>query len=323
MAGRVLAFARPEMTAQEAIDAFVSSHPAAGTRRTYRQCLDRVAGQLGGGSTALTAWTTEALSRAFETAYGDVAPATRNTRVATVRSFLTYARGHGWPVGDTELVADRARVDRDDTKAIPRATLDRLFEAAKLTVPWRETLWPVPLREKTLWRLLYESAGRAGSVLALDIGDLDLENKRARVITKGGAVRWIQWQSGTARLLPRLIAGRRSGPLFLTTRAPSPARTPAAGDVCPHTGRGRLSYRRAETLFKGATSGLDPAREGHTLHQLRHSRLTHLGEDGWSAPMLMALSGHTRLSTLAIYTHISPEAVAAALARQDPDRRHR
>ena len=30
----------------------------------------------------------------------------------------------------------------------------------------------VPLREKTLWQLLYESAARAGEILALDIDDL-------------------------------------------------------------------------------------------------------------------------------------------------------
>jgi site-specific recombinase XerD len=57
------------------------------------------------------------------------------------------------------------------------------------------------------------------------------------------------------------------------------------------------------------------------LHQLRHSLLTHLGEDGWSAPMLMALSGHDNLRTPGIYVHPGAEAVGAALALQDPGRR--
>ncbi|MFB4318788.1 site-specific integrase [Actinomadura sp. 21ATH] len=60
-----------------------------------------------------------------------------------------------------------------------------------------------------------------------------------------------------------------------------------------------------------------------TLHQLRHSRLTHLAEDGWSAPMLMALSGHENIRSLAIYTNVTAEVVGAALAQQDPARRHR
>jgi integrase len=44
----------------------------------------------------------------------------------------------------------------------------------------------VPLREKTLWRMLYETA-RAGEILALDIEDLDLDGRRAAVTSKGGA----------------------------------------------------------------------------------------------------------------------------------------
>ncbi|MBF6466723.1 site-specific integrase [Nocardia beijingensis] len=39
-----------------------------------------------------------------------------------------------------------------------------------------------------------------------------------------------------------------------------------------------------------------------TLHQLRHSRLTHAAEDGVSAPMLMALSGHTAVRSPAEYS---------------------
>jgi site-specific recombinase XerD len=48
-----------------------------------------------------------------------------------------------------------------------------------------------PLREKTLWRMLYESASRAVAVLALNIEDLDLPNKQAKITAKGGDVMWI------------------------------------------------------------------------------------------------------------------------------------
>jgi hypothetical protein len=71
--------------------------------------------------------------------------------------------------------------------------------------------------------------------------------------------------------MPKLIAGRTHGPLFLAERRPVPARAPAAVDLCPVAGRGRLSYRQAEALFR-TTSG------GWTLHQPRHSALTHLAE---------------------------------------------
>ncbi|SDQ69912.1 RNA polymerase sigma factor [Thermostaphylospora chromogena] len=47
------------------------------------------------------------------------------------------------------------------------------------------------------------------------------------------------------------------------------ARAPAPADLCPHTGRRRLSYERAEYLFKQATRHLDPAGNGYTLRQLK------------------------------------------------------
>jgi integrase len=66
----------------------------------------------------------------------------------------------------------------------------------------------LPLRERTLWRLLYETAARANELLALNVEDLDLANRRARVHSKGGAVEWVFWQTGSAQLLPRLLTGR-------------------------------------------------------------------------------------------------------------------
>jgi integrase/recombinase XerD len=145
----------------------------------------------------------------------------------------------------------RERIDR--TRALTRRQVEQL-------VARRDLL----LRERTLWRLLYETAARANELLALDVGDLDLANRRARVHSKGGAVEWVFWQTGSAQLLPRLLAGRTDGPVFLAGRRPT--RAAAALDLDPTSGRARLSYRRAAELFQ--------ARTGWTLHQLRRSALT-------------------------------------------------
>ena len=109
--------------------------------------------------------------------------------------------------------------------------------------------------------MLYETAARSAEVLALDVGNLDMPNRKARVRRKGGAVDVIVWQTGTARLLPRLLKGRKTGPVFLTDRRARVELPP--GDVDPASGRARLSYRQAEHLFKAALGGA-------TLHQLRH-----------------------------------------------------
>jgi site-specific recombinase XerD len=82
-----------------------------------------------------------------------------------------------------------------------------------------------------------------------------------------------------------------------------------------------LSYERAEYLFKH--NALNVAGEGWTLHQLRHSALTHLAEAGVNLPLLRAKSGHHNLRSLQRYARPGAEAVAAMTAAHDPARRRR
>ncbi|MEV6732839.1 MULTISPECIES: hypothetical protein [unclassified Streptomyces] len=51
--------------------------------------------------------------------------------------------------------------------------------------------------------------------------------------------------------------------------AARPGADTRAGDLCPATGRRRLSYERADYLFKTATKPLGPARNGSNLRQLK------------------------------------------------------
>ncbi|GAA3832599.1 hypothetical protein GCM10022226_62330 [Sphaerisporangium flaviroseum] len=136
---------------------------------------------------------------------------------------------------------------------------------------------------------------------------------------KGGAVDVIVWQTPTARLLPRLLDGRRAGPVFLTDRRARVALPPS--DVDPGSGRARLSYRRAAELFEQATAELPGG--PCTLHQLSHSALTHAAEDGANTSTLLAYSGHTSVASLARYARVSPEALARWQAGHDPAARRR
>jgi integrase len=125
--------------------------------------------------------------------------------------------------------------------------------------------------------------------------------------------------------LPRLLQGRTSGPVFLADRrAPtSGRRVPAAADIDEATGRGRLSYSRAEYLFKTATAAIDPHAKGWTLHQLRHFALQHLAQAGRTAPELQAKSRHQHLASLGHYVRLGEETSARVTAEHDPAARHR
>lgn len=140
--------------------------------------------------------------------------------------------------------------------------------AAPLTPAQRGRLFALPagLREQAFWHLLDDSGASAQCTLALDADHLDAQRHRARPGGEHGAV---EWSAQTAELLSWLLAGRRHGPVFCTDRR-APAGTPAA-EVCPLTGRGRMSYRRAAEIFTAWTRQLDPAGRGWTLGQLHRT----------------------------------------------------
>ena len=288
---------------QSAVEAFFSDKQlSANSRRGYRQGLSAVVEDLG-LDLRVDQLDPRRLLDVFQQRWGLAQPATWNTRITALQSFVSYCQRNRWIDHDPMTLVVRRREPRDQTRTIPHQDL--------------ETLWSrrdISLREKTLWRMLYETAARAGEILSLNVDDLDLPRKRAVIIGKGSHKEYVFWASGSARLLSRYLAGRRRGPVFLTHRRPNVI--PARGDECPHTGRGRLSYERASTIFKEASGGW-------TLHQLRHSSLTHLGESGASTILLQAKSRHQDPRTLAIYTKPGNEAIAQLTATFDKRRSFR
>ncbi|GAA3515407.1 integrase [Streptosporangium album] len=302
------------MTTMAAVERFLASITAATTRAGYAETLARL--------TAVTgpAHPVAALAPEHYAAVMDrwkaaaAAAATWNRHLSALCSFTTWAQRHELLATNPARRLERRKPARRGDRAIPRARLETLF-----TDPAHA------LRERLLWRLLYDTAARAEEILTLNVEDLDLEFRRARVVSKGGAIEYVHWATPTARLLPRLLAGRTTGPVFLADRrAPaSGPRTPAAADIDPATGRGRLSYPRAEYLFKTASAQLDPHRQGWTLHQLRHSALQHLAQAGRTAPELQAKSRHQHLASLGRYVRLSEETSARVTAEADPTQRRR
>jgi integrase len=250
-------------TVRVSIDAFLDTPEVKKNPNTLRAytgvlVLDRAAEHIG-PDRKLADVDDPDISDALTELWGGAKPATWNRNRAAVGSWLAWCTDkQHWTAPALPATVERQRENNDDTKAVSRSRIDRLCRRRD-----------VPLREKALWRMLYESASRASAVLALNIEDLDLPNKQARITAKDGDIMWITWGTDTAHLLPRLIAGRESGPLFLSEHRPGPHRkaTTDPRDICPETQRVRLGYDRARVLL--AHYG-----DGPRLHQLRHSSAT-------------------------------------------------
>jgi integrase len=313
----------PLAAASAAYLATLSGPEQANTQRAYSSTLRALAAEFAPAGTRfavaeldsdenvdrLTAW--------FVGKWSSRAAATFNRHLDALRSAASFWAGQGWLSSDPSRRLRRRGRAPDRTRALGAAEVEALLGM------------DVPIREKTLWTMLYETAARSSEVLALNIEDLDRRNRRSKVTRKGAAVDIIVWQTGTARLLPRLLDGRAKGPVFLTSRRARVAL--AAADLDPASGRARLSYRRAEELFTEQTKPLArpditdqrllEEAEGWTLHQLRHSALTRAAENGANTGTLLAYSGHSSVASLARYTRVSPDALARWQAGRDPHRR--
>jgi integrase/recombinase XerC/integrase/recombinase XerD len=303
--------------------ATLSGPEQANTRRAYRSTLRALAAEFAPAGTRFAVAELDAeenverLTTWFTGRWSGRAAATFNRHLDALRSAASFWIAQGWLTADPARRLRRRGRAPDRTRALGAAEVDALLAL------------DVPIREKTLWTMLYETAARSSEVLALNVEDLDRRNRRSKVTRKGSAVDVIVWQTGTARLLPRLLDGRTKGPVFLTGRRARVAL--AAADLDPASGRARLSYRRAEEVFTELTKPLahpditDPkvleAAEGWTLHQLRHSALTRAAENGANTGTLLAYSGHSSVASLARYTRVSPDALARWQARRDPHRR--
>jgi integrase/recombinase XerD len=176
---------------------------------------------------------------------------TVNRELSTLRSAVGWWRRHQW-------------ISADPTAELRQLAIDPA-SAAPLTTSQRAALFGLAtgLREQAFWHLLADSGVAAETVLTLDADAIGAEHRRVGPLAHGV----ISFGAETGELISWLLAGRRHGPLFLTDRR-APAGTRPA-DVCPLTGRGRMSYRRAAEIFTEHTRPLDPAGRGWTLHQLR------------------------------------------------------
>lgn len=197
-----------------------------------------------------------------------IAARSRQADVRTINRELSALRSAiGWWL-------DLGWISHDPTAGLTRPSGSGPVRAP-LTEPQLAALFgtQASLREQAFWHLLHDTGAAAISALALDAHAIDRAGRptAAALAVTGPS----NWGGQTADLLRWLLSGRTLGPLFLTERRAyhhGAIHHGGRADICPLTGRARMSYRRAVEIFTAATQPLDPAGVGWALHQLRRPR---------------------------------------------------
>ncbi|HET7802229.1 MAG TPA: tyrosine recombinase XerC [Humibacillus xanthopallidus] len=238
-----------------------------------------------------------------EQADAGAARSTIARRAASARTFLGWAAHTGRiPIDPSlRLVAPRRHSALPDV--LKQTEAGQLLDVAAVRADDAD---PIHVRDRAMLELLYASGIRVGELAALDVDDLDLDQRVVRVMGKGAK----------ERVVPFGEPARRGLLAWLAVRAA--LATPTSGPALFLGRRGRrVDARQVRSTVHEMLSHLPDAPDLGP-HGLRHSAATHLLEGGADLRMVQELLGHASLATTQLYTHVSVERLRTSYEQAHP-----
>ena len=191
---------------------------------------------------------------------------------------------------ELNLNLKRPRIDK---KLPVYFSVDELFhlldEIKNEALPTRH-----PVRDKTIFELLYATGVRCSELINITIEDIDMHGKTIRIFGKGKKERIVLFGDKAREKILEYYATERpeihshTEPLFLNYRYE------------------KLTPRSVQRIVKMFRAFL-PIERPLTPHKLRHSFATHLLNEGADLRAVQELLGHKTLATTEKYTHVSLE----------------
>jgi integrase/recombinase XerC len=239
--------------------------------------------------------------------------ATAARKLAAVRTFLRHLRRESLIDDDPGALVPTPKREVRMPAHLSEDEMTALIAAAAEDTP-------LGRRDRAILELFYASGLRLSEMAGLDLEDVNLGARMARVLGKGGKQRLIPFNTSTATAIRAYLKGREE--LVRDTAGvrgvrlqPDPGSHPPKGGSHVRASRqrnplfvnyrgGRLTGRSIDRLVRRyvAASG---ARAGVSPHALRHSFATHLLQRGADLRAIQELLGHARLTTTERYTHVN------------------
>jgi integrase/recombinase XerC len=257
--------------------------------------------------------------------------ATAARKLAAVRTFLRYLRRESLIDGDPGALVATPRREVRMPAHLSEEEMTALIAAAADDTP-------LGRRDRAILELFYASGLRLGEVAGLDLEDVNLRARMARVLGKGGKQRLVPFNTSTATAIRAYLKDRevlvrgQEGREWQDRQDRQDRQERKAGRSSPSSlsrqsrlrdplfvnyRGGRLTARSIDRLVRRyvAASG---ARNGISPHALRHSFATHLLQRGADLRAIQELLGHARLSTTERYTHVNAAQLLEVYRRSHP-----
>ncbi len=223
-------------------------------------------------------------------------------KVAAARSFFGFLVSEGIiKTNPTENMSSPS-VGKALPKPIPINQVRLLLEQpAKLSTAEAR-------RDRAMLELLYASGMRVSELVALNLGDINIEGDYfVRCLGKGRKERIIPLYEQIALTVkeyieedrPKLAHGKKDNAMFLNAR----------GDRITRQG----FWQKLKEYAKSAGLG-----DKISPHTLRHSFATHMLSGGADLRSVQELLGHANISTTQVYTHLTTEHVRRTYDKSHP-----
>jgi integrase/recombinase XerC len=278
----------------------LSPHTSDGYARDLAALLDYCAAQ------GIESWdaldTQHVRSFAAQCHRRGLAPRSIQRRLSAVRSLCRYLIREGELNNDpaADVQAPKAR------KRLP-TTLDADTMARLLEFRADDRLG---VRDKAIMELFYSSGLRLAELLGLDLADLDLRDRTARVLGKGRKVRIVPVGRHAAEALSRWLGER--------------AALAAVDETAVFVGRnGRRLGPRIVQRRIARWARLQGLPEHVHPHLFRHSFASHLLESSGDLRAVQELLGHANISTTQVYTHLDFQHLARIYDASHPRARRK
>jgi len=232
------------------------------------------------------------------------APTTIAARLAALKAFFRFLAREGVVKLN---VAGLARPPKKP-KRLP-TVLDRLEVEGLLGAP--DPGVPLGLRDRAILELLYASGARVAEVCGLDVGDVDLSGRTARVLGKRNKQRTVLFGEPCRRALRTYLESARPALVAANLRGAN-ERALFLGKRGRRLQTGAVRALVHKHVLRAATG--QPA----TPHSFRHTFATHLLDNGADLRSVQELLGHESLSSTQVYTHVSLKHLRESYQRAHP-----
>ena len=239
--------------------------------------------------------------KAHQQAVEGAKPATINQRLVALTRFFRWARTQGHCREDPTEAVGHIRLSPRQPKALEKRALRRLLRAAR-----------GHRRDYAMLEMLAGTGLRVGELLALQVGDVQINERSGQVTVRHG-------KGGGYREVPLTLDVRKALSAYLEEAHPDPDNPEAPLWVGPHGGvRHRSSVTRLLDKY-ALQAGLEPVNP----HALRHTFATrYLNANPGDLRGLARLLGHTSLDTVMIYTEPRLEDMTERMERVEVAESH-